>query len=101
MSTIPRQILPSGTPDNADSAAQADVGQRYRFEHLTLPTVLRDMYFCSNDPGPCDRVPEFDLPTVSGGRFRLRVLRSAGNPDVHITRRPRIAVIPDRIAANQ
>ena len=25
-------------------AGQQDVGQRYRFEHLALPTVLRDMY---------------------------------------------------------
>ena len=28
-----------------------NVGRRYRFEHLALPTVLRDMYFNRDDPG--------------------------------------------------
>jgi hypothetical protein len=45
-------------------------GKRYRFEHLTLPLVLKDLYFTADDPGPGDRVPAFDLPTVGGGRFR-------------------------------
>lgn len=47
-----------------------DTGRRYRFERLTLPIILRDLYFNKDDPGPGDRVPEFDLPTVIGGRFR-------------------------------
>lgn len=55
-----------------------DAVKRYRFEHLALPTVLRDMYFSSNDPGPGDRVPEFDLPTVGGGRFRSSDLAKTG-----------------------
>jgi len=53
-------------------------GQRYRFEHLALPIVLRDLYFSTSDPGPGDRVPEFDLPTVDGGRFRSTDLAETG-----------------------
>ena len=45
-------------------------GRRYRFEHLSLPVVLGDMAFGKNDPGPGDRIPDFDLPTLDGGRFR-------------------------------
>lgn len=45
---------------------------------VTLPAVLRDMYFSSSDPGPGDRVPEFDLPTVGGGRFRSSDLAETG-----------------------
>ena len=47
-----------------------DDGQRYRFEHLSLPLVLKDLRFSNGDPGPGDRAPQFDLPTVDGGRFR-------------------------------
>jgi AhpC/TSA family len=47
---------------------------QYRFERLTLPIVLKDLYFTRNEPGPGDPVPEFDLPTVGGGRFRSGAL---------------------------
>lgn len=47
-----------------------DEGRRYRFERLALPLVLRDLYFSKDAPGPGERVPEFDLPTLGGGRFR-------------------------------
>ena len=57
---------------------EQDVGQRYRFEHLALPTVLRDMYYSKDDPGPGDRVPDFDLPTLGGGRFRSIDLGETG-----------------------
>ena len=53
-------------------------GQRYRFQRLTLPLVLRDLHFDKDDPGPGDRVPEFDLPTVGGGRFRSSDLAETG-----------------------
>ena len=56
--------------DEARSEDSQDAGRRYRFDHLRLPDVLRDMYCCRADPGPGDRVPEFDLPLVGGGRFR-------------------------------
>jgi thiol-disulfide isomerase/thioredoxin len=55
-----------------------DAGQRYRFERLALPIVLRDLYFNKDDPGPGDRAPEFDLPTVGGGRFRSSDLAETG-----------------------
>lgn len=55
-----------------------DEGQRYRFERLALPLVLRDLRFSKDDPGPGDRVPEFDLPTVGGGRFRSSDLAETG-----------------------
>ena len=55
-----------------------DVGQRYRFERLALPIVLRDLHFSKDDPGPGDRVPEFDLPTIGGGRFRSSDLAETG-----------------------
>ena len=57
---------------------EQEVGQRYRFEHLALPTVLRDMYYSKGDPGPGDRVPDFDLPTLGGGRFRSADLGETG-----------------------
>jgi thiol-disulfide isomerase/thioredoxin len=55
-----------------------DEGQRYRFERLALPLVLRDLYFSKEDPRPGDRVPEFNLPTVGGGRFRSSDLAETG-----------------------
>ena len=55
-----------------------DVGRRYRFEHLELPLVLRDMYFSKDDPGPGDHVADFDLPTLGGGRFRSTDLTEIG-----------------------
>ncbi len=51
---------------------------RYRFDHLALPLVLHDMYFSEGDPGPGDRVPDFDLPTLGGGRFRSADLGETG-----------------------
>jgi thiol-disulfide isomerase/thioredoxin len=53
-----------------------DIGRRYRFERLTLPIILRDLYFNKHDPGPGDRAPTFDLPTVDGRRFRSGGLAS-------------------------
>jgi hypothetical protein len=56
-----------------------DDGQRYRFEHLSLPLVLKDLRFSKGDPGPGDRVPRFDLPIVGGGRFRSSDLAETGH----------------------
>jgi len=53
-------------------------GKRYRFKRLTLPIVLKDLRFDKADPGPGDRVPEFDLPTLGGGRFRSKDIANAG-----------------------
>ena len=63
----------------ANSAlATRDAGSRYRFEHLTLPMVLRDLYYTREAPGPGDRVPDFDLPRLGGGRFRSSELAETG-----------------------
>ena len=55
-----------------------DIGRPYSFKHLTLPVVIRDMYFRKDDPDPGDRVPDFDLPTLGGGRFRSTDLAESG-----------------------
>ena len=55
-----------------------DVERRYRYDHLQLRLVLRDMYFSRDDPGPGDCVPDFDLPALSGGRFRSTDLGVTG-----------------------
>jgi thiol-disulfide isomerase/thioredoxin len=55
-----------------------DIGQRYRFERLVPSIVFRDLYFNKDDPGPGDRVPEFSLPTVNGGRFKSSDLAATG-----------------------
>jgi thiol-disulfide isomerase/thioredoxin len=55
-----------------------DAGRRYRFERLELRTVLKDLYFLRSDPGPGAHVPEFDLPTVGGRRFRSGDLAATG-----------------------
>ena len=65
-------------PDTNRSEDSLDVGRRYRFEHLALPLLLRDMYFSKDDPVPGDRVPDFDLPTLGGGRFRSTDLGETG-----------------------
>ncbi len=55
-----------------------DVGRRYRYDRLQLRLVLRDLYFSRDDPGPGDRVPDFDLPTLGGGHFRSTDLGETG-----------------------
>lgn len=62
------------TSEDKDLAA----GRHYRFEHLSMPVVLRDMTFGKNDPGPGDSIPDFDLPTLDGGRFRSTDLAESG-----------------------
>lgn len=42
----------------------------YRFDVLRTRHVLDDLRYHPTDPGPGDRVPPFDLPTLDGGRFR-------------------------------
>ena len=67
-----------GTSGQKRSDDSQDVGQRYRFDHLALPLVLKDLYYSRDDPGPGDRVPDFDLPTLGGGRFRSTDLGETG-----------------------
>ena len=55
-----------------------DAALGYPFDHLRIGLVLRDMYFTNHDPGPGDHVPDFDLPTLEGGRFRSADLADTG-----------------------
>ena len=65
-------------PDAEQTGDSVDIGRRYRFERLALGTVMRDMYFSKDDPAAGDRVPDFDLPTLGGGRFRSSDLSETG-----------------------
>ncbi|HJN92589.1 MAG TPA: alkyl hydroperoxide reductase [Dehalococcoidia bacterium] len=56
----------------------SDAGSQYRFQHLRTGLILGDMRFGSDDPKPGDAVPEFDLPTVDGGRFQSGDLSQNG-----------------------
>lgn len=49
-------------------------GDAYRFERLSTRLVLRDMYFTKAEPSPGQRIVDFDLPTLDGGRFRSQDL---------------------------
>ncbi|GAC1299505.1 MAG: hypothetical protein NVS2B9_00580 [Myxococcales bacterium] len=53
----------------------------YRYEHFKKELLQEDAAF-SHGPGPGDPLPDFDLPTVEGGRLRKRDL--AGKPFVLI-----------------
>ena len=64
--------------DSDTSSAEKKAGAAYRFDHLSMPLIMRDMRFASNDPGPGDPFPEFDLPTLDGGRVRTADLADGG-----------------------
>ena len=66
------------TTEAKQTEKSLDVGRPYRYDHLQLRLVLRDLYFSRDDPGPGDRVPDFDLPTLGGGRFRSTDLAETG-----------------------
>jgi len=68
----------SNTATQKRNEDSQDAGRSYRFDHLALRLVLKDMYFNRDDPGPGDRVPDFDLPTSGGGRFRSADLGETG-----------------------
>ena len=53
-----------------DETRDAGAGEKYRFDRLTTGLVIHDMYYARSDPGPGDRVPDFDMATTAGGRFR-------------------------------
>lgn len=55
-----------------------EAGRRYRFDHLSPLDLIKDMFYSRNDPAPGDRVPDFDLPTLGGGRFRSADLGETG-----------------------
>lgn len=59
-------------PGQQPAAAPAPTGtaEEYRFRTLRTHMVVSDMWFPRSAPGPGDRVPSFDLPTLDGDRFR-------------------------------
>ncbi|MDY7087715.1 MAG: alkyl hydroperoxide reductase [Actinomycetota bacterium] len=44
-------------------------GEEYRFTRFRTTLLLDDLTFGRDTPGPGDRMPAFDLPTLDGGRF--------------------------------
>ena len=68
----------SGVSSQRGLEDSEDVGRRYRFKRLALPIVLRDMHYSKGDPGPGDRMPDFDRPTLDGVRFRSSDLEETG-----------------------
>ena len=68
--------MADGAPEPASHGGTE--GAKYRFERLSTGLVIHDMYYARSDPGPGDRVPAFDLPTIDGGRFRSADLAEAG-----------------------
>lgn len=44
--------------------------QRYLYEHVTSDVLSEDMDFNEDAVGPGDPLPDFDLPTAGGSRFR-------------------------------
>lgn len=47
----------------------AQQASEYRFDDLRTRDVLADLRYRSTDPGPGDRIPPFDLPTLDGARL--------------------------------
>lgn len=66
----PAQMPPRNAFEDPERADQLDPGHRYRFDHLTLPLVMKDMSFARTDPAPGNLVPSFDLRMIDGGRLR-------------------------------
>ena len=64
--------------DDGTSLISADKdlesGRRYRFRRLSIPIVLRDMYFNKDDPGPGDRLPDYRM-MIQGKENTTWVLR--------------------------
>lgn len=46
----------------------------YNYDTFRRSMMKEDMHF-QGGPGPGDPAPDFDLPTVDGGRFRLSAHR--------------------------
>jgi hypothetical protein len=54
---------------DTDDRTRRDDGRAYRFETLRMRMVIDDMRYRKGDLGPGDRLPDFDMPTLDGGRF--------------------------------
>jgi AhpC/TSA family len=60
------------TSDAAQEPSRSPAARAYRFERFRTALLLDDMTFDRQAPGPSDPVPDFNLPTLDGGRFRSR-----------------------------
>jgi len=58
----------------------ARAGAKYRIQHPTVSVLLSDLRIPATDPGPGDRAPMLDLPTIDGGRFSREDLARDGRP---------------------
>ncbi len=54
---------------NSHSPNTGSSRDTYAYDTFTTGLILEDMYFRSSDPGPGDKVPEFDLELIAGGRL--------------------------------
>ena len=83
-----RDATMANEPERSDASMDAASG--YRFDRLKTGLVLRDMYFTRKDPRPGDRIGDFDLPTLDGGRFRFDDSRRdrPGAPRVRLVHLP-------------
>lgn len=52
----------------------------YRFDRPDLWTLMGDLRIPADQPGPGDAVPDFDLPTTDGERFRSADVVARGRP---------------------
>ncbi|HEV7268005.1 MAG TPA: hypothetical protein VGN83_24335 [Falsiroseomonas sp.] len=69
----------------AASQTAAQRAGEYLYEHVTPSVFMEDMAFRDGTPGPGGRLPEIDLPTAEGGRFRSRELVERGRPMLLVT----------------
>ena len=72
-----RRARYQGDPKMPATKAPKTAGESYRFDQLTPGILMRDIYYTRSDPGPGDRIPDFDMPTTGGGRFRRDDLAEA------------------------
>lgn len=55
----------------------------YAYEHVSPDILSEDMQFRKGAPAAGDRLPEIDLPTMDGGRFRTADI--VGRPVLLVT----------------
>jgi hypothetical protein len=59
----------SSTNEETVNSISISAGEAYRFTRFRTALLIDDLTFGRREPGPGDRLPSFDLPTLDGGRF--------------------------------
>ena len=77
-STVIESALGNPAMDEQSAKRSQEPGREYRFEHVRFTLVLQDMYFSRSVPRPGDKIPAFDLPTLSGVPLRSAELENTG-----------------------